>query len=171
MRVERVIRELSSVDTQRRLRRTGLRVTEGGVIGGQLRPLADIFEDAASNPRLQTSAQRQRVFREVRALEGFEVLQQQARLSLAGDPRGLSLRGLENIDRGEGRGIIEDAFSEISDTSFFRLRQIGTGSTISTINDADRIINSYAQTVSQLTELQDEFPLLTESMDTSTPAS
>lgn len=75
-RFEAMMRSLSDVETQKRLRRAGVRVNERD---GSRRMIPDIITDIANAPRLQTSEQLQGVFTDIRGREGVGALVRQVR--------------------------------------------------------------------------------------------
>ncbi len=65
-----------------------------------------------------------------------------------------------------GAEFIAATALELNVSKFGKLTQIGVDAQVKTIADAERIVSTITPAIKKMTELQLEFPLLTESMDT-----
>jgi len=71
---------------------------------------------------------------------------------------------MENIEGGAGEEAIAKAMTALFNDPLFKLRQTGTQSQADAIRNADRMVDAITPAVTRLTELQDEFPILTEAV-------
>lgn len=155
-RMEGLLRELSQRDVQQRFRRAGVRVADAQ---GNLLPLEQIAAQVASSRQLSTQ----------RGISGLRLRAEAEQALLR--VRAMGAAGFQQFagaDAARGNAYVRDASAEMLDTPYQRLIGIGTQAENATIRDADRIIETYRETVQGVTELQSEFPILTEVMGTLT---
>ncbi len=155
--IDRFMQEISLPETQAKLRRIGLNVTDKN---GQLKNVGEIGTLLAGSKRFQQAGVRQAIFPEIRAKRGAEFLIAE----LARDPQAFS--ALQNASGVEGATSVDRRRTELAADPIFRLRNLGIRAQTETVRDADRIVTAITPAVTELTKLQLQFPLLTESVDT-----
>lgn len=158
--VQRIIQELQKGDVQKKLKRIGVEVTEGGEVGGELKSLGVITQALATNEKFQSAITQADIFREVRGRKGLNFMIQ----AVQNDENAFSK--LRDIEGGQGDAFVKKTLGDLKDDPTFKLRNLGAKAQAETIRDSDRIVKTITPAVEKMTDLQLQFPLLTESMDT-----
>lgn len=156
--IERFMQELNKIKVQKNLKRIGVDVTEGGKIGGKLKNVGDIVNTLSGNDKFAKPAVRQAIFEEIRGRKGAEFMV----AALQRNPE--LFTELERMKAGAGSEQTAKGLGDLKQDPMFRLRNIGVHAQTDTLRDANRIVEKITPAVTELTKLQVQFPLLTESM-------
>lgn len=157
--IDRLTLRLQDVSTQKRLKSIGVNVTQGGVVGAKLTNWQNIASQFAGNEQFQRAEVQQKMFG-----KGDVIATQAARTLIAAQTRDSELfNRLQFIPMGEGDAQAEKQLADLRNDPSFRLQNIGARAQSATVRDSDRIVNTIAPAVDELTKLQMKFPLLTES--------
>lgn len=153
---ERLLTDLTSVDTQKKLKKIGINTTDAS--GGML-PIADIAAQFATNAKFQNASTRQDILTDVRGRKAAEIL-----MSLGQkDPE--FFNRVQNVTTGQGTDIITGTRDEIMASEFGKLANIGISAQAETMRHAEENIAAYRKITAAATDLQARFPFVSEGLD------
>jgi hypothetical protein len=157
---EALLFKLSEPQTQADLLKADVKVTEGGKIGGQMLPFNDIMKNLAESKKYSLPGVGFAIFgRKEPTIAASNLIQ-----AYREDPN--AMLKLQNIEEGAGAASAGASFEKLKSDASFNLGLIGTQAQAATTRDADRIVQTIMPAVKALTETQNKFPLLTESIGT-----
>lgn len=156
---------LSDRKTQQRLRRAGVNVTDDS---GNIREVSDIINQVRGSRRLQnregglSATALRAAFGDQEAGQAVAILAQGENAAATGT--GPSLRDRAAASADEGRAVVASTFAALNADASGRAVNMRAGREASVMENSEQLINAFAQVAGPLTELQDEFPVLTQAV-------
>ncbi|NRA02913.1 MAG: phage tail tape measure protein [Myxococcales bacterium] len=167
--VQRIVSELQKTDVQKKLRKkAGIEVLKED---GTLKSIGEVARllstSAKFNDPRKGAALQSEIFREIRGKKGILFMANAITNSQDADG-GNTFTKLRDIKAGEGDAFIDKTNKQLKAEAGFDLEAIGIKAQAATLADQERIIKKITPGIEKMTELQLEFPLLTEGMSTLT---
>lgn len=166
-RQQALISSLSDSNVQQRLRRAGVNVLNDD---GAVRNIGDIVNEVRNARRLQgrdgnlSSTKLRTAFGNQEAMQALAVLASQESAAAAGQEGALSLSDRQNVSADAGRATIAATLERLNADASGRAVSMRANREASVFADSERLINAFADVAGPLTELQDEFPVLTQAV-------
>ena len=153
---ERLLDDLTSKDTQKKLKKVGIQTTDAT---GALLPIMEIAKQFATNEKFQKASTRQDIFTDVRGRKGAEIL-----MSLMQKDSTFFDR-VQNIDAGKGSQLITGTRDEIMGTEFAKLQNVAFQAQAETVANAEQTIAAFRKQTEALTMLEAKWPLVATGLD------
>lgn len=160
-----LLNSLSDGNVQARLGEAGVNVLNDA---GNVREIADIINQVRNSRALQgrdgqlSSTALRGAFGDMEAGQAVAVLAQGEANAAAG--RGPSLTDRASASADAGRATIDETMRRLNADASGRAVNLRAGREASVMENSEQLIDAFAQVAGPLTELQDEFPMLTQAV-------
>lgn len=144
-RVERFVTDLTDKKVIADLKARGVQVIDPKT--GKI-DIGSVVDQIATNKRLQTSTQRQDVFKEIRALQGLDTLLAQRQKVINGQAGAVDFRTMAGVDAAEGAKGTDKILSMLESSGTLDMQRLA----IEMQNDTIKNLRSYNEQIVKVTE-------------------